>query len=104
MYRANKKSNGLAESAVKSVKNLPRKAAESKRDPYFAMPDYINIPTQDADASPVQRNVGRRAKLLLPMTSSLLKPSQIDTAFAKRRQRQKKSRSSCEILESMTGR
>ena len=88
------KSNGMAESAVKSVKNLLRRAAESKRDPYLAMLDYRNTPTQDADASPAQRNLGRRARTLLPMTSSLLKPSQIDTAFAKRRQRLKKSRSS----------
>ena len=88
------KSNGMAESAVKSVKNLLRRAAESKRDPYLAMLDYRNTPRQDADASPAQRNLGRRARTLLPMTSSLLKPSQIDTAFAKRRQRLKKSRSS----------
>ena len=88
------KSNGMAESAVKSVQNLLRRAAESKRDPYLAMLDYRNTPTQDADASPAQRNLGRRARTLLPMTSSLLKPSQIDTAFAKRRQRLKKSRSS----------
>ena len=88
------KSDGMAESAVKSVKNLLRRAAESKRDPYLAMLDYINTPRQDDDASPTQRNIGRRARTLLPMTSSLLKPSQIDTAFAKRRQRLKKSRSS----------
>ena len=88
------KSNGMAELAVKSVKNLLRRAAESKRDPYLAMLDYRNTPTQDADASPAQRNLGRRARTLLPMTLSLLKPSQIDTAFAKRRQRLKKSRSS----------
>ena len=46
--------------------------------------DYRNTPTQDADASPAQRNLGRRARTLLQMTSSLLMPSQIDTAFAKR--------------------
>ena len=88
------KSNGIAESAVKSVNNLLRRAAESKRDPYLAMLDYRNTPTQDADASSAQRNLGRLARTLLPMTSSLLKPSQIDTAFAKRRQRRKKSGSS----------
>ena len=84
----------MAESAVKSVKNLLRRAAESKLDPYLAMLDYRNTPTQDADASHAQRNLGRRTRTLLPMTSSLLNPSQIDTAFAKRRQRLKKSRSS----------
>ena len=84
----------MAESAVKSVKNLLRRAAESKLDPYLAMLDYRNTPTQYVDASPAQRNLGRRARTLLPMTSSLLNPSQIDTAFAKRRQRLKKSRSS----------
>ena len=88
------KSNGMAESAIKSVNNLLRRAAESKRDPYLVMLDYRNTPTQDADASPAQRNLGKLARTLLPMTSSLLKPSQIDTAFAKRRQRRTKSGSS----------
>ena len=89
----------MAESAVKSVKNLLRRAAESKRDPYLAMLDYRNTPTQYADASPAQRNLGRRARTLLPMTSSLLKPSQIDTAFGKRRQRLKKSRLKLVVLQ-----
>ena len=87
------KSNGMAKSAVKSVKNLRRREDESKRDPYLAMLDYRNTPTQDADANPAQRNLGRRARALLSMTSLLLKPGQIDTAFAKRRQRVRKNRS-----------
>ena len=87
-------SNGMAESAVKTVKSLLRKAAESKRDLYLALLDFRNTPTQDADSSPGQRNLGRRARTLLPMTSSLPTPHEVDTAFSKRRQRLTNSRSS----------
>ena len=57
------------------------------------MLDYRNTPTLDADASQAQSNLGRRARTLLSVTSSLLKPSHLDTAFAKRRQQLKMSRS-----------
>ena len=38
-------SNGKAESAVKIAKNLMRKAKEAKEDPYLAILDYRNTPT-----------------------------------------------------------
>ena len=78
---------------MKTVKSLLRKATESKRDPHLALLDFRNTPTQDVDSNPAQRNLGRRARTLLPTTSWLLAPHEMDTAFSKRRQRLTNSRS-----------
>ncbi|XP_064614575.1 uncharacterized protein K02A2.6-like [Liolophura sinensis] len=49
-------SNGKAENAVKTAKSLMRKAKASRTDPYLAILDFRNTPTQGVDASPVQRH------------------------------------------------
>ena len=51
----NPKANGKAESAIKTVKNLLRKALDSGRDPYMAILDYCHTLTQGLDASPAHR-------------------------------------------------
>ena len=67
-------SNGKAESAVKSAKRLITKSIESKSDPFLALLDVRNTPTQGMSSSPVQRLMSRRTRSLLPTLGSLLKP------------------------------
>ncbi|XP_028416747.1 uncharacterized protein K02A2.6-like [Dendronephthya gigantea] len=70
----NSKANGKAESAVKMAKRLIRKAVEGGADPYLAILDYRNTPTQGMESSPAQRLLNRRTRTLLPTTSKLLQP------------------------------
>lgn len=67
-------SNGKAELAVKSAKHLMKKAKKSECDPYLALLDFRNTPSQHLGSSPVQRLMNRRTKTLLPTKGSLLKP------------------------------
>jgi hypothetical protein len=71
-------SNGKAEQAVKTVKRLMKRAKKSNSDPYFAMLDFRNTPTQEIGSSPAQRLMNRRTKTLLPTKASLLKPKIVD--------------------------
>ncbi|XP_015749726.1 PREDICTED: uncharacterized protein LOC107329559 [Acropora digitifera] len=67
-------SNGKAENAVKTAKSLLEKAAKAEQDPYLALLDWRNTPTETLNSSPVQRLFGRRTKTLLPTSNRLLKP------------------------------
>ena len=87
------KSNGMAESAVKTAKRLLVKAIESGKDPYLAILDYRNTPMQDIGFSSAQGSLGRRTRTLLPMLSSLLKPQQYDGKLVKTRKALRNSRS-----------
>jgi len=68
-------SNGKAENAVKTAKNLLEKALKSNQDPYLALLDWRNTPTETVNTctSPVQRLFSRRTKMLLPTSNRLLK-------------------------------
>ena len=68
----NHKANGKAESAVKSAKRLMKKAKEARADPFLALLDFRNTPTQGVGSSPAQRLMNRRTRTLLPMTKTLL--------------------------------
>jgi len=68
------KSNGKAESAVKTAKQLVRKAKEAKSDVYLVFLDFRNTPTQGVGTSPAQRMLGRRTRTLLPTATTLLQP------------------------------
>ncbi|KAL9978009.1 hypothetical protein ACROYT_G015483 [Oculina patagonica] len=70
----NSKANGKAESAVKTAKSLLRKALDSGKDPYMAILDYRNTPTQGMDSSPVQGLMNRCTKTLLSTSRTLLHP------------------------------
>ncbi|KAK3703506.1 hypothetical protein QZH41_002225 [Actinostola sp. cb2023] len=70
----NSKGNGKAESAVKTAKRLMRKALDAGTEPYLAILDYRNTPTQGMESSPAQRLMNRRTKTLLPTTRALLQP------------------------------
>ena len=67
-------SNGKVEGAVKTANTLLEKARKSEQDPYLALLDWRNTPTETVKTSPVQRLFGRRTKTLLPTSSRLLKP------------------------------
>ena len=72
----NPQSNGKAENAVKICENIMKKAALGKFDPYLALLDYHNTPTE-IGSFPAQRLFSRRTRNLLPLTPRLLKPAQV---------------------------
>ncbi|XP_060734892.1 uncharacterized protein K02A2.6-like [Tachysurus vachellii] len=72
-------SNGMAESAVKTAKRLLKKAKADGKDPYLAMLDQRNTPSQGIKASPAQRLFSRRTRSLMPMHENLLQPKVINT-------------------------
>ena len=51
-----------------------KKAMDDKKDPYLAVLDHRNTPTQGFTTSPAQRMFSRRTKTLLPRTTQLLNP------------------------------
>jgi transposase InsO family protein len=70
----NPRSNGMAESAVKTAKTILRKCKEAGGDEFLAVLNHRNTPSQDMDESPVQRLFNRRTRTLLPTTANLLEP------------------------------
>lgn len=68
------KSNGKAESAVKIVKNLSKRAVSAGTDPWLAILQWRNTPTDDMHCSPAQRLMARRLKTPLPVSDTLLRP------------------------------
>lgn len=70
----NSKANGKVESAFKTAKRLLCKALEAGTDPYLAILDYRNTPTQGIGSSPAPHLMNRRTKTLLPTTNQLLQP------------------------------
>ena len=78
-------SNGKVESAVKIAKGLVKKTEKAKADPYLALLNLRNTPTEGMTSSPAQRLFSRRTKTLLPTTKRLLEPS-ITTQVLKEKQ------------------
>lgn len=72
-------SNGWAEWAVKTTKQLLREANIAGQDPYPVILDLCNTFTQGLDTSPAQRLLSRRARKLLPIRDSLLQPTGQDS-------------------------
>lgn len=75
-------SNGKAESAVKIIKRIMRKSKESGNDPWLALLEYRNTPSEGMSTSPAQRMMGRRTKGLLPVTMKALQPEIVDESEA----------------------
>ena len=67
----NSKSNGKAESAVKTANALLRKNREG--DKFLALLNHRNTPSQATGTNPTQRFLNRRTRTLLPTTEKLLK-------------------------------
>ena len=75
----NPRSNGLAEYAVKMVKNILKKCSGENGDPERALNEWRNLP-RDHGYSPAQLMFGRRQRVSLPMHNSAF--SQIDFSQA----------------------
>ena len=67
-------SNGKAENAVKTVKQLFTKCKQSGQSEFQALLDWRNIPTEGMKTNPAQRLMGRRCKTLLSLAGRLLQP------------------------------
>jgi len=74
----NPQSNGKIESAVKICENIMKKALRGTFDPYLALLDYRNTPTE-LGFSPAQRLFSRTTRNLLPLTRKLLEPETLPT-------------------------
>ena len=77
--------NGKVESAVRTAKGVLQKCAHSKTDPYLAILELRNTPTQGVESSPAQRLHGRRTRTMLPTTAKLLKPRCAEILTAERK-------------------
>ncbi|UYV63094.1 hypothetical protein LAZ67_2003108, partial [Cordylochernes scorpioides] len=67
------KSNGLAERAVQTAKNLIRKCLDSGQEVELALLNFYNTP-RDGLPSPAQCLFSRRTRTLLPTSTHLLEP------------------------------
>ena len=84
-------SNGKAESAVKTVKTLLRKAEKTKLSPYEALLDQHNTPTASMTTSPAQRFLNRRTRTEVPMKATLLTLEIAETVLAEKTRKYQKS-------------
>ena len=69
--------NGKVENATRTVKELVRRANDTGQDPWLALLDFRNTPSQGIDSSPAQRLLGRRTRTTLVTHTSLLSPEWI---------------------------
>ena len=67
-------SNGLAEQAVRTMKQTLKKAQQAGTDIYLALLNLRNTPRDDVLGSPAQRLMARRTKTALPTDRALLRP------------------------------
>ena len=65
-------SNGKAENAVKTVKQLFSKCRQAGQPEQLALLDWRNTPMEGLQTSPAQRLFGRRCRTLLPIRERLL--------------------------------
>ena len=73
---------------MKTVKSLMKKAKKAGNDPYLALLDFRNTPTQNMEISPAQRLINCQTKALLLTSGSLLRPKVVENAVAKIRMNQ----------------
>ena len=66
------KANGKVESAVKTAKSLIKKTLKDNRDPWLALLDQRNTPTESIGTSPAQRLMSRRTRTLVLTATNLL--------------------------------
>ena len=87
------KSNGKAESAVKVVKKVFKKAHRDNKDSWLALLDQRNTPTQGVGSSPAQRLMPRRTRTLLPISANLLYPKVEEGVTKKLKVKRQKAKS-----------
>lgn len=68
------KSNGLAERAVQTSKNILKKCKDDNIDLEIGLMDYRNLPIYNLGLSPAQILYSRRMRTKLPIHDNLLKP------------------------------
>lgn len=68
-------SNGRVENAVKTAKRMMIKAREAGVDPFLALLEWRNTPSEQLGPSPVQLMFGRRTRTRLPTANTLLDTS-----------------------------
>ena len=76
-------SNGKAENAIKTAKNLLKKSKVVGTDFHVALLAWRNTPSEGLESSPAQRMFGGRTRTLIPMTSELLKPKIVEDVQGK---------------------
>lgn len=81
-------SNGMAESAVKTLKKTMMKCANDGTNVHQALLNLRNTPRPGIMLSPAQLLMSRRTKIVIPMAKSLLLPTASPDTTALRRQRQ----------------
>lgn len=86
------KANGKAESAVKIVKSLCKRARLDGTDPWLSILHWRNTPTDGLDSSPAQRLMSRRLRTGLPTANSLLFPKVIEGVSEKLRWKRRMSK------------
>ena len=64
----------LSANAVKAAKIFTKTATESRTDPFLALLELRNFPSEKMSTSPCQRLFGRRIRTKVPTAKSLLKP------------------------------
>ena len=67
-------SNGQAERAVQTVKNIFKKSTLGGTDPYIALLEYRNTPITGTDFSPAQMLMSRMLRGKLPTSVNLVMP------------------------------
>ena len=60
------KSNGMAESAVKTIKSLFKKAHRNKDDSYLALMAHCSTPSSNDNKSPYEKLFNQPIRILLP--------------------------------------
>jgi hypothetical protein len=68
------KSNGMAERAVQTSKNILKKAYEENTDMYYALLQYRNTPITGVDRSPAQLLLSRQLRSKVPVLKKVLLP------------------------------
>ena len=84
-------SNGPVENAVKTVKCLMSKANKAGTDPFLALLDWRNTPSEQLVQSPAQMLMRRRTRTRLPTADALLTTptaAAAQTALTKAKRRQ----------------
>ena len=98
------KSNGKVESPVKVAKELLKKALRDDKDPWLAMLDQRNTPTESLGTSPAQRLMSRCTKTFPPTATNLLHPRVRENVGEKLKLKRQKAkwyhdRSACSLPE-----
>ena len=104
------KSNGMAESAVKTVKSLFKKAHRNKEDLYLVLMAYCSTPSSNDNKSPYEKLFNQPMRTLLPDLRNIMSkstqhtdlPVKLNPKFIER-QKFYHNRSAKELAEIPTG-